>query len=98
MAAEAVALLKDFYATGNPKGVLHLGGQATAKMLSSRPAHGRAWAFLEKADDEPDEQAFLHKSNASFCCSGLSQAYSACPCLVSCADGVYGTQCARDLC
>ena len=39
MAAEAVALLKDFYATGNPKGVLCLGSQAIVKLLSDFSVH-----------------------------------------------------------
>ena len=42
MAAEAVALLKDFYATGNPKGALYLGTQAHLKLLSSVSVPGRA--------------------------------------------------------
>ena len=45
MAAEAVALLKDFYAMGNPKGVLSLGAQADAKWLSSCPVHGILMSF-----------------------------------------------------
>ena len=71
MAAEAIALLKDFYATGNPKGVLHLGSPAAVKLLSSNPVYGRAMSFLKKADAEPQSNGSSHMSYASFCCSGL---------------------------
>ena len=52
MAAEAVALLKDFYATGNPKGVLDLGTQADMKLLSSVSILGKARLVLHKARDK----------------------------------------------
>ena len=45
MAAEAVALLKDFYATGNPKGVLYLGIYAHVKFSPAVLLHVEQYGY-----------------------------------------------------
>ena len=67
MAAEAVALLKDFYATGNPKGALYLGTKAHLKLLSSVSVPGRARLILHKARDKSKRKEGLTKRSASSC-------------------------------
>ena len=67
MAAEAVALLKDFYATGNPKGALYLGTQAHLKLLSSVAVPGRAKWILHNARDKSKRKEGLTKGSASLC-------------------------------
>ena len=68
MAAEAVALLKDFYATGNPKGALYLGTQAHLKLLSSVSVPGRAKIGLtQEARDKSKRKEGLTKRSGRLC-------------------------------